>query len=89
MKDSAVQKLAAYSTIKGMFDSRQYKHQYFILAEFIKFIIVEHNLSSFSILQMGELLKSDLCRDGYLRTKDLLRPAGPATSRHTRYTERQ
>ena len=59
MKDSAVQKLAAYSTIKGMVDSKQYKHQYFILAEFIKFIIAEYNLSSFSILQMQGLLKSD------------------------------
>lgn len=59
MKDSAVQKLAAYSTIKGMVDSKQYKHQYFILAEFIKFIITEHSLSSFSILQMEGLLKSD------------------------------
>lgn len=59
MKDSAVQKLAAYSTIKGMVDSKQYKHQYYILAEFIKFIIAEHNLSSFSIFQMEGLLKSD------------------------------
>lgn len=59
MKDSVVQKLAAYSTIKGMVDSKQYKHQYFILAEFIKFIIAEHSLSTFSILQMEGLLKSD------------------------------
>ena len=59
MKDSTVQKLAAYSTIKGMVDSKQYKHQYYILAEFIKFIIVEHKLSSFSTMQMEQLLKAD------------------------------
>ena len=59
MKDSAVQKLAAYSTIKGMVDSKQYKHQYFIMAEFIKYIIAKHNLCSFSILQMTGLLKDE------------------------------
>ena len=59
MKDSTVQKLAAYSTIKAMADSSKYKNQYYVLAEFIKFLIAEFDLYSFSIIEIIDILSEE------------------------------
>ena len=56
---SIVQILAAYATIKSMADNSKYKNQYYILAEFIKYIIAERKLFSFSITQMMEFLEEE------------------------------
>ena len=59
MANKIVQKLAAYSTIKGMADSDQFKNQYYMLAEFIRYVIFERNIHSFSIFDMITYLKQE------------------------------
>ena len=59
MNGSTIQKLAAYATIKGMTDSEKYKNQYFILAEFIKYLIVVKRLRGFSISKVMVLLQDE------------------------------
>ena len=59
MKENVVHKLAAYSTIKSMVDSEKYPNQYYILAEFIKYVISSHKKYSFSSFDIIAILKEE------------------------------
>ena len=46
--------LASYAMIKALTDSNEYRSQYEILAEFIKYIIVKYRLKSFQLVYLEE-----------------------------------
>jgi len=53
--------LASYAMIKSLTDSKDYKNQYEILAEFIRFTIVDKGMKNFSIEDMQNRLLNDFC----------------------------
>lgn len=53
--------LASYAMIKSLTDSKDYKNQYEILAEFIRFTIVDKGMKNFSIEDIQNRLLNDFC----------------------------
>ena len=51
--------LASYAMIKALTDSNEYRSQYEILAEFIKYIIVKYRLKSFQLVDVQNYLNSE------------------------------
>lgn len=51
--------LAAYAVLKALTDSEEYRSQYAILFEFIKYIIAQHKLRSFFLVDIQNYLSED------------------------------
>lgn len=51
--------LASYAVMKSLTDSNEYHNSYELLADFIRYIIVDRHLYSFSAIEISEILSSE------------------------------